>query len=111
MEETDPQSPTSDKDGLTLRSSTATTPFVRVAERLTASAASLCPSTAATSFAYIVEKKMKVRASVKRMCRFCMVLKRWGIVFIHNTSNANTSNARDSPPSLKPPSRARSDLR
>uniref|UniRef100_A0A804UJP4 Ribosomal protein n=1 Tax=Zea mays TaxID=4577 RepID=A0A804UJP4_MAIZE len=54
---------------------------------------------------------MKVRASVKRMCRFCMVLKRWGIVFIHNTSNANTSNARDSPPSLKPPSRARSDLR
>lgn len=31
-------------------------------------------------------KKMKVRASVKRMCAFCRVVKRRGIVFIHCTA-------------------------
>uniref|UniRef100_A0A453M7Q9 Ribosomal protein n=1 Tax=Aegilops tauschii subsp. strangulata TaxID=200361 RepID=A0A453M7Q9_AEGTS len=30
---------------------------------------------------------MKVRASVKRLCGFCKVVKRRGIVFIHCTSN------------------------
>jgi len=32
-------------------------------------------------------KKMKVRASVKRLCGFCKVVKRRGIVFIHCTAN------------------------
>ncbi|XP_039812959.1 uncharacterized protein LOC120675815 [Panicum virgatum] len=30
---------------------------------------------------------MKVRASVKRLCGFCKVVKRRGIVFIHCTAN------------------------
>ncbi|KAJ1293029.1 hypothetical protein BS78_01G036700 [Paspalum vaginatum] len=33
-------------------------------------------------------KKMKVRASVKRLCGFCKVVKRRGIVFIHCKANA-----------------------
>ncbi|KAM0927920.1 hypothetical protein ACQ4PT_002155 [Festuca glaucescens] len=32
-------------------------------------------------------RKMKVRASVKRLCSFCKVVKRRGIVFIHCKSN------------------------
>jgi large subunit ribosomal protein L36 len=31
---------------------------------------------------------MKVRASVKRLCSFCKVVKRRGIVFIHCKANA-----------------------
>ncbi|KAL5676809.1 hypothetical protein ACJX0J_012940, partial [Zea mays] len=34
------------------------------------------------------KKKMKVRAAVKRLCRFCKVVKRRGIVFVKWTANA-----------------------
>jgi ribosomal protein L36 len=34
------------------------------------------------------KKKMKVHAAVKRLCRFCKVVKRRGIVFAKCTANA-----------------------
>ncbi|WVZ61015.1 hypothetical protein U9M48_010955 [Paspalum notatum var. saurae] len=37
--------------------------------------------------ASVGRKKMKVRASVKRLCGFCKVVKRRGIVFIHCKAN------------------------